>query len=243
MKHRGHRQHGWSTRRVQGVCAALVLPLALGAGIGVAAPSVVHAQGAQATVGELVEQAQQLEAKKQFEAAAARYEAALKRRPDDDELRGHVARLRSWTGQLDTAVALYRDMLTRTPADIDLRIALARVLSWQKQFQESETLFRDVRAEAPANLDAAQGLADTLTWSGRPAEALPLYEQVHRETHDAELGQRIASIKSELDAEAKAAAQAAAQAAEQERAEASQRAAADQLDKQVVAARELSWKQ
>ncbi len=169
-------------------------------------------------VVELLEQATQLEAAKRFDDAAVRYRAALDRRPDDDEIRGRLARVRSWQGQFEEAVALYRDILTRAPADIDTRISLARVLSWQKQWDESEGLYRAVLGEAPDSVEALQGLADTLAWSNRPAEALPYYEEVYRRTHDAQLAARIEAVTAERLAADRAA-----------------------LAAQVTRARELAW--
>ncbi len=170
------------------------------------------------TIRELREEAVGLESQKKLEDALVRYRTIMDRRPEDDEVRGHVARLLSWQGKLDEAIALYREILVRHPVDLDTRVALARVLSWQKQFAEAEQLYRGVMEEAPADLDAAQGLADTLLWSQRPAEALPLYEAVYRKTRDPELGQRLEAVKGEIQAAARAA-----------------------LGAQVVRAREQAW--
>lgn len=220
-----------------GLPCVLTMGLLVGAmsdSAGAAQSSPAQQQQNVVSVGALLQQASQFETEKRFDEAIATYRKALRRRPDDDEIRGHLARVLSWQGHLTESIALHRDMLTRYPADADLRIALARVLSWDKQFAESERLAREVLSEVPTNAEAARVLADTLAWSGKAAEALPFYEAVYRDTRDVEVAQRIAAVKAELAEAEKIQTQA--------HAEATARNAAETLDKQVVAARELSWK-
>ncbi len=180
-------------------------------------PETEGAPGEVSIPGHL-EQAKRLESEQRFDEAAAHYRAVLERRPEDDEVRGRLARVRSWQGEFDEAVGLYRDILTRHPVDLDMRVALARVWSWQKRFQESERLYREVLVEAPTHVDAIHGLADILAWSDRRAEALPLYEAVYSQTHDAEVAKRIEGVKAELQAASRAA-----------------------LEAQVAKAREQAW--
>lgn len=173
---------------------------------------------------QLVSRARKLEGTKDFEKALECYAAYLAIRPDDDEARGSFARVLSWQGRFDEAVAAYQEILTRHPVDIDVRVALARVRSWQRQWAESERLYRAVLDEDAKNVEARRGLADTLAWSGRPAEALPLYEAVYSDTNEAELEQRIHTLRSDLEAAALADLRAS-------------------LDGQVTRARQHAWHQ
>ncbi|MFO0775960.1 MAG: YaiO family outer membrane beta-barrel protein, partial [Nitrospiraceae bacterium] len=120
-----------------------------------------------------------------------------------------------------------------TAEQLDKQVVAARELSWKQQYDEAIAGYRAVLAQEPTHYDATRGLADVLGWSGKPAEALPLYEQVYRESHDPEIAQRIAAMKTEIEAGAKVESQRRAD-------ETAQSAAAD-LEQQVVRARELSW--
>jgi YaiO family outer membrane protein len=153
---------------------------------------------------DMLSAAKTAETDKKFDHAAVLYREYLERRPEDDEVRGLLARVLSWQGRHDEAVALYQDILTRYPTDIDVRIAFARVRSWQQQFAESATLYRGVLEEDPKNIEAKQGLADTLYWSKRYPEALQLYRDVYEETHDPEIARRIESVTQEITLSARA---------------------------------------
>ena len=156
-------------------------------------------------LSEMVERAHRLESTQRFNEAAAVYREVLARRPDDDEIRGRIARVLSWQGQFEAAGDLYRDILSRHPADTDIRVALARVLSWQQRFDESEQLYRAVLEEVPDSQEAKRGLADTLAWSGRLRDAGALYEDLYRERPEPELAKRIDAVKGALHASGQAA--------------------------------------
>lgn len=147
---------------------------------------------------EMLAQARAFEAAQQYEQAIASYWAYLAARPEDDEIRGALARVLSWQGAYDEAVALYEDILDRHPVDLDVRTALARVKSWQQKFAEARRLYEEVLSDEAQHLEARRGLADTLYWSGEYAAALQQYEAVFTVTSDSEVAQRIEVVKAEL---------------------------------------------
>jgi YaiO family outer membrane protein len=152
----------------------------------------------QVSPQETLAQARAFEAAKQYEQAMAGYRAYLEARPEDDEVRGTLARVLSWQGAYDEAVALYEDILTRHPGDRDVRTALARVKSWQQKFAEARRLYEGVLRQEAQNLDARRGLADTLYWSGDYAAALQQYEALFAATADSEVATRIQAVQAEL---------------------------------------------
>lgn len=130
----------------------------------------------------------------------ATYRQALAERPEDDEIRGDLARVLAREGQLEQAVSLYRDILLRHPADADVQTGLARVLSWQRQFDAAIALYQNVLRQDDANTDALRGLADTLFWSGAPRDALVHYARLAQLTGDQESTARVQAITAAMEA-------------------------------------------
>jgi YaiO family outer membrane protein len=153
---------------------------------------------AQVPPQESLTRARAFEAERQYEQAIAHYRTYLTARPEDDEVRGALARLLSWQNAYEEAGALYEDILTRHPADVDVRVALARVRAWQRQFAEARRLYERVLDEDAANLEARRSFADMLYWSGEYATALRHYEIVFATTPDPEIAQRIEAVRTEL---------------------------------------------
>ena len=150
------------------------------------------------TPQEILTRARAFEAEKQYDQAIASYRAYLVVRPEDDEVRGSLARLLSWQGAYDEAITLYEDILTRHPLDFEVRVALARVQAWHHNFTEARRLYESVLNEDAQNLEARRGLADTLYWSGEYAAALPHYEAVFAATSDPTIAQRLEAVRAEL---------------------------------------------
>jgi YaiO family outer membrane protein len=169
----------------------------------VAVTPVIHAQSspdaAPASTGNKawLQEAKEFEQAQRYAEAAERYRRYLTEHPDDDEVRGSLARVLSWQEEYQEAEQLYRDILTRHPADQDIRAALARVLSWQKRFPEAQAIYEEVLLENPSNWEAERGLADVLLWSGRHKDALRHYEAVLAATHDPEVARRVEGLKAE----------------------------------------------
>ena len=150
------------------------------------------------TPQEILTRARAFEAEKQYDQAVASYRTYLVVRPEDDEVRGSLARLLSWQGAYDEAITLYEDILTRHPLDFEVRVALARVQAWHHNFTEARRLYESVLNEDAQNLEARRGLADTLYWSGEYAAALPHYEAVFAATSDPTIAQRLEAVRAEL---------------------------------------------
>ena len=93
------------------------------------------------TPQEILTRARAFEAEKQYDQAVASYRAYLVVRPEDDEVRGSLARLLSWQGAYDEAITLYENILTRHPLDFEVRVALARVQAWHQNFTEARRLY------------------------------------------------------------------------------------------------------
>ena len=152
----------------------------------------------QASPQDILARARAFEAEKQYDQAIAGYRTYLAARPEDDEVRGALARLLSWQDAYDEAITLYEDILTRHPVDFEVRVALARVQSWRRNFAEARRLYESVLDEEAQNLEARRGLADTLYWSGEYAAALQHYEAVFAATADPEIAQRLEAVRAAL---------------------------------------------
>jgi len=148
---------------------------------------------------ERVAQAHVWEHQAKYEQAIPAYQQALAEHPEDDELRGHLARTLAKSGRFDQATSLYREILTRHPSDSEVQIELARVLSWQKQFDTALRLYRQVLQQHPEHRDALRGYADALSWSGATQEALTQYDHLHRLTGDPDVAARIHSLTASLE--------------------------------------------
>lgn len=164
--------------------------------------SVLFAGTGRQTPRQILETAQTFEHRHEYPQAIVAYRKYLRLHPENDEVRGTLAKLLSWQGVYDEAISLYRDILTRHPVDLEIRTALARILSWHKQFDEARQVYQDVLREDANQLDARRGLADVLFWSGHGSEPLPYYEQVFAATHDPEVATRIEALKAESSAPA-----------------------------------------
>ena len=148
--------------------------------------------------GDILAQAQALEARKQYEEAVAAYREYLVVKPADDKARTVLADILFRQGKLDEAAAEYEAMLAQYPDRLTLSLALAGVKVKQKKFQDAQTLYKNVLSTDPNSLAARRGLADTLYLSGQHALALPHYETFNAATKDAAVAELIKNVKAEL---------------------------------------------
>ena len=148
---------------------------------------------------EVIARARAWEHQAEYAQAIAAYQQALAEHPEDDELRGHLARTLAKAGQFEQATSLYREILTRHPTDVDIQIEFARVLSWQKQFDVAITLYQQALTQDSENQDALRGLADTLFWSGATQDALVHYSHLYRLTGDPDIAARIQALTASLE--------------------------------------------
>jgi YaiO family outer membrane protein len=146
----------------------------------------------------LLARARAFEAARRYDQAIIAYRAYLAARPEDDEVRGALARVLSWTDHNDEAAALYQAILSRHPDDLDVRTALARVRARQQKWDEAQRLYEEVLRDDPEHQEAKRGLADTLYWRGDYALALQHYQALYRANPDPDLAQRIQAVKAEL---------------------------------------------
>jgi YaiO family outer membrane protein len=159
----------------------------------------LQAQAADGTLPRTwLEQAKQLERAQRYDEAITFYRAMLQQDPENDEIRGALARLLSWQRSHAEAADLYREIMRRHPADLDVRTALARVLSRHADRKEAQRLYEQVLRENPRHVEALQGLGDLLFWEQRSGDALPYYEQAYAIGRDFTVAERIASIKDVL---------------------------------------------
>jgi YaiO family outer membrane protein len=178
---------------------ALIIVLLVG-GSGIVGPAWAASEEAEARLSphELLARAQAFEAAHRYDQAIIAYRAYLAARPEDDEVRGALARVLSWTDHYDEAAALYQAILSRHPADLDVRTALARVRARQQQWDEAQRLYEEVLRDDPEHQEAKRGLADTLYWRGDYALALQYYQALYRANPDPDLARRIQAVKAEL---------------------------------------------
>lgn len=150
------------------------------------------------SVEGILEEGHRLEADSRFAEATALYREGLRQQPDNDDLRGALARVLSWGSEQAEATELYRQILTRRPNDRETRVALARVLSWRKLFAEARREYAEVLRTDSSDLQARRGLAEVAHWEGRRAEAIERYEALVAETHDPEMARQLDRVRSEL---------------------------------------------
>jgi YaiO family outer membrane protein len=179
-------------------CALIIVLLVGGSGIIGPAWAAPEGAGALPSPQELLARAQAFEAAHRYDQAIIAYRAYLAARPEDDEVRGALARVLSWTDHYDEAAALYQAILSRHPADLDVRTALARVRARQQQWNEAQRLYEEVLRDDPEHQEAKRGLADTLYWRGDYALALQYYQALYRANPDPDLARRIQAVKAEL---------------------------------------------
>ncbi|MDR4478590.1 MAG: tetratricopeptide repeat protein [Nitrospira sp.] len=185
--------------RLQALKSEVASPSAGASGAVLPDPSSVPTLDPVPTDGRsAMERGRRLELMRQPVEAASVYREGLEQFPENDELRGALARILSWQGAHAEAVRLYRDVLTRHPEDQEIRVALAQVLSWQKEFDEAHHLYAQVLEADPTQIEARRGLAEVAHWRGDRQEALQRYEALLAETHDPAIEQQLRAVRSEL---------------------------------------------
>jgi tetratricopeptide (TPR) repeat protein len=70
-------------------------------------------------------------------------------RPDDGELRFHLAEVLAWSRRYDKAVQVYQEMLEKKPDDSRVQTALARVHLWAKRYDKSLAVYRGMLLAQP----------------------------------------------------------------------------------------------
>jgi YaiO family outer membrane protein len=191
----GGGKEGWGSFPA---CALIIVLLVGGVSLVGPAWAAPEEAGVQLSPHELLARARAFEAARRYDQAIIAYRAYLAARPEDDEVRGALARVLSWTEHYDEAAALYQAILSRHPADLDVRTALARVRAQQQQWDEAQRLYEEVLRDAPEHQEAKRGLADTLYWRGDYASALQYYQALYRTNPDPDLARRIQAVKAEL---------------------------------------------
>jgi tetratricopeptide (TPR) repeat protein len=78
-------------------------------------------------------------------------------RPDDRELRFHLAEVLAWSRRYDKAVNVYQEMLKKTPDDSRVQTALARVHLWAKRYDKSLAVYRDMFVAHPEQKNYYKG--------------------------------------------------------------------------------------
>ena len=140
---------------------ALILAAALG--------SAALVPAAAAELDSRVERADALLADAStYDEAVRLYNAYLLEYPDDDSVRLRLARVLSWSGDLDTSLEQYDALRDRGG---EAEVERAEVLSWAGRYRESEAAFRAILQREPSHARAARGLARVYLWSGRAHEA------------------------------------------------------------------------
>jgi LmbE family N-acetylglucosaminyl deacetylase/Flp pilus assembly protein TadD len=126
---------------------------------------------------DLRTRAEEEEEARRYPEAIAAWTAVLQAAPRDREATVHLARLASWTGDLDRAIVQYRDAIALSPRDRGLRSDLADVLSWAQRWDEAERAYQAVLAEDPTHHEALKGLVRLRLLRGDTRGAAPLIER------------------------------------------------------------------
>lgn len=132
---------------------------------------------------------------KQLTQAAETFRAYLQRSPDND-VRLQLARVLSWSGQLDEARKTYEELLANQPANFDAALGMAQTTAWQGKTDEAVEQFNVILKQRPGNRDALLGKAQVLSWAGRSDEAIPILEEMRTAApNDREIASVLESVQ------------------------------------------------
>jgi len=132
-------------------------------------------------------------AARDYAAAQAWLEEAIRAAPDNARLLLELATVQAARGDIDGAAASYRAYLERVPEDDDVRLWLAQTLSWgkeQRQRDEAEAMLTAYLDAHPGAHNALLMRARTRSWSGKVVEAVADFDAYlarHPENRAAEL--------------------------------------------------------
>jgi len=88
-------------------------------------------------------------------------------RPDDRELRFHLADVLAWSRRHDNAVQVYQEMIKEKPDDSRVQAALGRVHLWAKRYDKSLAVYRGMLLAHPELKNYYKGYIDAAASASR----------------------------------------------------------------------------
>ncbi|MCW5980862.1 MAG: tetratricopeptide repeat protein [Bryobacteraceae bacterium] len=142
--------------------------------LALAIPAVLLAQ--EQSPQQLYADAVRLQQSGQLEAAAAKYEAFLKQRPEFVPAWSNLSVALAGLGRYDEAIRNYHEALKREPQNSAVRLNLALAYYKQAEFAKAAEELVKVRAQQPENQQAAYLLADSYLRLGEDKNVIALLE-------------------------------------------------------------------
>jgi pentatricopeptide repeat protein len=131
-----------------------------------------------AHAADIVKEADEAFARKDFKTAKPLYEEAARLEPDNVRAVLRLALLQEWDGELQASTDNYRRALALAPDNVDVQLGLAGVLASTHDFSESLALYRKLREDHPDDARILLGLGNTLTRAGRYADADEVFKDM-----------------------------------------------------------------
>jgi len=132
---------------------------------------------AQETVERSVMAAEAALRHRHYARAIRTLEEALKRFPENSQLRIELGRAYLSQRRDEQAIAIFRTVLRGQPSNREAKLELARVLSYQGKYEPSNQLFRELLATNPNDEAAAIGLVRNLLLQRKKDQARHEVEQ------------------------------------------------------------------
>lgn len=101
----------------------------------------------------------------------------LKRRPDDTQAQGALARMYASAGDRDKAMEIYRSLQTRDPDNAQLQLAVAGIAYEADDWRSAEAALNQALRLAPRDPEILAGAARIYRARGRTGRAAELYQQ------------------------------------------------------------------
>jgi tetratricopeptide (TPR) repeat protein len=120
---------------------------------------------------QVIQRAQVLGEKKDYEAAARQYLAYLERNPGNEEILLEVARVYSWAKRYQDSVKFYRAYLDRAKPNEDVLRELARVEMSAPDFASARLHYASLIKSPKATSEDYEGLVNSYLWDGKTEEA------------------------------------------------------------------------
>jgi YaiO family outer membrane protein len=140
--------------------------------------SIATAQLPAATAAGMRQEAERLRREQQLPEALAAYRALVEHDSESFEDRFWVAKLESWTGQLEAAESAFVKLVEERPDDYDSRIALADVRMWRGNDSAARAVLEDLDRTHPTDPEVLFRLGQVSAATGSLHEARRYFTRV-----------------------------------------------------------------
>lgn len=133
------------SRVVKCACCSLAVLVVLGA---------IHQGLAEETTQDLLDQAREKAAAKDYREAIRIYESILTTHPNHFDALSGKARALAWSGHFQAAELLYETLLEMDPGNEEVALGLADVKAWQAKYYEASKIVGNLLKKNPQNPEA-----------------------------------------------------------------------------------------